>query len=507
MRLVLDLMEGNKVMNKTCSECALLGEFDGRNYECKHIYKTGRTGSTLLTIQACEHFKERGKNMIQNIEVSKIHQNPNNPRKDLGDLSELAESIKISGILQNLTVVPWYSQITGLGCDDQKKQEDMGYIVIIGHRRLAAAKLAGLTEVPCSIADMDKKTQIATMLLENMQRSDLTVWEQAHGFQMMLDLGETFSNISEKTGFSERTVRRRMKLLELDKDKFKASAERGATLMDYAELEKIKDINLRNSVLDKIGTANFKYELQRAIDKEKSDANMALIVAELEKFATKVENSNGLQYVKSYYTSSDPIVTIPNDSDTVEYFFETQYGYVTLYNKRSQSEASLESDEKEKARRECRSALDEISKRAYQLRRDFIKEISNATAKKNIGIIIKYSVRTMLDTFFKLDYEEYAEFLGIEINKENEEDEWTFDDIAEHVTAHPERHLLVAIYLALDSENEHYYNWNNQHAENEELNTVYDFLQKLGYETSDDESSMRYGTHELLKVDSETKGA
>lgn len=54
------------------------------------------------------------------------------------------------------------------------------------------------------------------MLLENMQRSDLTVYEQAQGFQMMLDLGESISDISEKTGFSETTVRRRVKLLELD---------------------------------------------------------------------------------------------------------------------------------------------------------------------------------------------------------------------------------------------------------------------------------------------------
>ena len=103
---------------------------------------------------------------------------------------------------------------------------------------------------------MDKKTQVATMLLENIQRNDLTVYEQAQGFQMMLNLGETVSDISEKTGFSETTVRRRTKLLELDQEEFKKSTERGATLMDYAKLEKIKDINLRNEVLAKIGTNN-----------------------------------------------------------------------------------------------------------------------------------------------------------------------------------------------------------------------------------------------------------
>ena len=95
---------------------------------------------------------------------------------------------------------------------------------------MAASKLAGLKEVPSAvISDMDHKTQVATMLLENMQRVDLTAYEQAQGFQMMLDLGESVVGISEKTGFSESTVHRRMKLLELDQEKLKESASRGAT--------------------------------------------------------------------------------------------------------------------------------------------------------------------------------------------------------------------------------------------------------------------------------------
>ena len=70
--------------------------------------------------------------MIKMIDISKLHPHPNNPRKDLGDLSELAESIKQSGIFQNLTAVPWFSSITGVGCDDPKQQEEAGYTVIIG---------------------------------------------------------------------------------------------------------------------------------------------------------------------------------------------------------------------------------------------------------------------------------------------------------------------------------------------------------------------------------------
>lgn len=74
---------------------------------------------------------------IKYIPVSKLWRHPDNPRKDLGDVTELAESIKVNGVLQNLTVVPLIGEIT-------KKWDGESYRVIIGHRRLAAAKLAGL---------------------------------------------------------------------------------------------------------------------------------------------------------------------------------------------------------------------------------------------------------------------------------------------------------------------------------------------------------------------------
>ncbi|MBR3243996.1 MAG: ParB/RepB/Spo0J family partition protein, partial [Parasporobacterium sp.] len=114
------------------------------------------------------------------IDINDLIPHPDNPRKDLGDLAELTESIRTNGILQNLTVVK----------DGDK------YKVIIGHRRLAAAKAAGLTELPCTVADMDERQQLCTMMEENMQRQDLTIPEQAYGFQYMLDLGETVSSIA-----------------------------------------------------------------------------------------------------------------------------------------------------------------------------------------------------------------------------------------------------------------------------------------------------------------------
>lgn len=76
------------------------------------------------------------------IEVNKIDPHPDNPRKDNGDISELIDSIKANGVMQNLTLVPWFSEITRQPADDDKMN---GYYrVVIGHRRLAAAKQAVL---------------------------------------------------------------------------------------------------------------------------------------------------------------------------------------------------------------------------------------------------------------------------------------------------------------------------------------------------------------------------
>ena len=438
--------------------------------------------------------------MIKFIDINKIHHHPDNPRKDLGDLTELAESIKQSGILQNLTLVPWYSQITGVGCDDPKQQEEMEYYAVIGNRRLAAAKLAGLEEVPCVISDMDQKTQVATMLLENMQRVDLTIYEQAQGFQMMLDLGESVSNISEKTGFSESTVRRRMKLLELDQNKLKESTERGATLMDYVELEKIEDIKLRNKVLGKVGTADFKYILQKAIDDERREKRIAKIVEQLDTFATRVEERGNLRYVRGYDTYSDQTVEKPDDADIVKYFYEIGQYYITLYKENTQLEEDTDNKEKERIKREKRESrkaeLKEISERAYKLRTDFIKGLSNTKAKKNIETVIEATLYANVETYGRITLKKLADIMEINV-RDIEDIEW--EDIASRIWKQPELYLLQSTYHLLDNINENYFDWNGAHSSNDDLDYIYNFLEKLGYKMSEEEKQLQDGTHELFK--------
>lgn len=159
---------------------------------------------------------------------------PDNPRKDLGDLKELADSIAEHGIMQNLTVVP----------------EGNMYKILIGHRRYAASE-GVLDELPCVVVNnLTYAQQVGVMLAENMQRADLTYIEQAHGFQLMLDLGDTVETIAEKTGFSKATVKHRLAITELNPEALeKAKKWFQPTITDFIALEKVKDLKLRNEIL------------------------------------------------------------------------------------------------------------------------------------------------------------------------------------------------------------------------------------------------------------------
>ena len=174
------------------------------------------------------------RNHIVMLKRDLLHPHPDNPRKDLGDLSELRESILEHGIMQNLTVVP----------------DTKGYKILIGHRRFAASE-GIMEELPCVISEgLSAKEQLGIMLVENMQRSDLTYIEQAHGFQMMLDLGDTIETITEKTGFSKATVKHRLAIAELDPEAINEAKEYfQPTLSDFIALEKVKDLDKRNEIL------------------------------------------------------------------------------------------------------------------------------------------------------------------------------------------------------------------------------------------------------------------
>ena len=219
---------------------------------------------------------EYKKSGIVMLKRSQLNPHPDNPRKDLGDLEELRQSIREHGIMQNLTVVP-------VPCKEGQ------YVILIGHRRFKASE-GIVDELPCIIAEgLTNREQVGIMLMENMQRADLTVFEQAHGFQLMLDLGDTVQTISDKTGFSQATVKHRLEINKLSKESIEAAQECfQPTISDFIELEKVKDINERNKILENADSSNdIKYEVERYIEEKKREDNRKKYIELIKSFGWK----------------------------------------------------------------------------------------------------------------------------------------------------------------------------------------------------------------------------
>lgn len=314
--------------------------------------------------------------MIQEIELSKLKTHPKNVRKTYRGIDELAESIKAQGIRQNLTVV--------------KNPEGFGtYWVVIGNRRLKAAIKAGIKTAPCEVVEMDEKEQLETMLLENMQRDDLTIYEQAQGFQMVLDLGETEEGFAEKTGFSKTTIRRRLNIAKLDQEALQekeAEGEFQLSLSDLYELEKIKSVEKRNEILK--GARNSREitsNVQRIISEEKQKAVEKKILSLLKKAGieeapekAKMEiYTNKWETVKTYSLRSDAPKKLDIQKEEKEtLYYLKYYSEVKVIRKAKKQKRELTPEEKRRAERDSRKKrVKAMAKEMAARRRDFILDI------------------------------------------------------------------------------------------------------------------------------------
>lgn len=126
------------------------------------------------------------------IPIDQIRPNPEQPRVEFGDLTELTASIQEKGVLEPLLVKP------------KGKGE---WMIIAGERRWRAANLAGLTEVPCIEMDLDEQSIAEIALIENLQRKDLTIWEEADALAALSrNFGYTQEEIAKKISKSRTTV-------------------------------------------------------------------------------------------------------------------------------------------------------------------------------------------------------------------------------------------------------------------------------------------------------------
>ncbi len=313
------------------------------------------------------------------LDINQLHHHPQNPRKEIGDIEELTESVRKKGILQNLTVVE------RPGCYDEDNPQ--GYYVVIGNRRLEAAKAAGLIQLPCVIARMTEKEQLETMLMENMQRADLTIKEQADGFQMMIDLGSDVDDISAKTGFAKSTIYHRLNIAKLDGDILQ---KKQVTMQELIQLEKVKDIDRRNWILNAYGgTQSFDYAVRREVEEEETRERMAKVIELVEKagipkskeYASIYER--GIETVQCFYCGNEK--DVPTSIEEIKHgeFYIADSSKVTICIKAEpipQEEIEKEKKREERNRRD--KELQEISGRINNKAANAIIEI--VESEKNV---------------------------------------------------------------------------------------------------------------------------
>ena len=138
----------------------------------------------------------------QRLPIATIRPNPDQPRREFNEeeLAELQASLKVSGLLQPITVRP----------------ASVGYELISGERRLRAATRLGWTDIPAIVRDVDDRTLLTLALVENLQRADLNAVEEARGYRRLAEeFGFTHAQIAEAVGKDRTSVTSLLRILQL----------------------------------------------------------------------------------------------------------------------------------------------------------------------------------------------------------------------------------------------------------------------------------------------------
>lgn len=308
-------------------------------------------------------------NEIKLINPSLIDPHPDNPRKNIGDVTDLAASIKANGLLSPLSVVPNGSR----------------FRVIAGHRHLMACKQAGTGAVPCFVLDLDPLQQLEAMITENCQREQLTALEEADAIQGMLDLGATTASVAHRLGRSADYVRDRAKAASIDN-------EVRATRDDFGQISIGQLVAIarydgqpdrQKKLAQAAGTSNFDYIL-RNIERDDRDRQWIESVA-----ALLVESDSGINLIpdpeKPY---SDPewrysgcmFPSTGTPEETIEKIREQNPAAVSIH--MEQVYLWTRRDKTADAEKEARRAAEQAERDA---RRHALEEYAAASADKRMA--------------------------------------------------------------------------------------------------------------------------
>ncbi len=210
------------------------------------------------------------------IQVHLIAPNPEQPRREIGDLTELANSIREKGVLEPLLVKP--NSRTGT------------WMIVAGERRWRASQLAGLTEVPCIELDLDEKGVAEIALIENLQRKDLTIWEEADGLAALREkFGYTQDEIAQKISKGRSVVNELLAIAGLPGEiRLKCLQAKISSKTTLLEIARQFDEEAMFAYLERIGSGKPTLKTQASV---KSEGNGHAIVHKPKHVANEAEKS------------------------------------------------------------------------------------------------------------------------------------------------------------------------------------------------------------------------
>lgn len=445
------------------------------------------------------------------IKIDKLRHHPNNPRKEFGDVTELAESIKKQGLIQPLLVTPR---------EDEYYVHEGEYYVIAGNRRLEACKLAGIENIYCELVkDISDDEVIGLMLTENMLRQNLSSFEESNGFQLMLDMGKTEADISKATGLKSDTVKMRTKLRKLNPENLQKACESGATIFELAIVADIEDEKEREKLLKKAGTRDFNNAIERYKQAEKAKERQVAIEEfirdhEIEEWDTyeytggfmtlKMKAEDGTVIAergfmvkhKNYSAWGDEMPKEEDLDPNTKYFYVYSLGYNILRDATPEEVAANDAKEAElEAAHEANRAVQEtvkiINERHETLRRNFVLQYNDFKKhQKDLKMFVIAALEFLVENTGG-----YGITYGLKSRIENMADK-------EHST--PDQLLLIESYAILEGSACMNAEWADgkykiKYRESERLNTLYGLLMNLGYEMSEEEDQVLKGTHEAYE--------
>lgn len=190
---------------------------------------------------------ERNLSRVIEIDMDRIYPNPNQPRRKFNenDLNELAVSIKTNGLIQPIIV----------------RRVDIGYELVAGERRLRAARICGMKEISCIIVDTNEKGSAIMSLVENMQRRDLSFFEEAEALSSMIKIfGLTQEELAVKLGKNQSTIANKLRLLNLPRSERNLITEFGFTERHARALLKIESPEERLRLIKEINEKKLNVE-------------------------------------------------------------------------------------------------------------------------------------------------------------------------------------------------------------------------------------------------------